>query len=226
MRLSPCGVFLRASVLFSLLAGSSIGCGGGAHEPPFVALANPSFEVLGANPDGGQPESWIREGTNDWSLSGLGVQRKTGVGFMPSDGQYFLEFPASDAGAQLFPGHFPDLVAYQDNVNLSRATNLVFDYEVTNRAIFAGSAAPGYDGAASVRIFFQPNAGGGAMVVLWSRIYGPETAGEQVSGVSAPLPSLPVPGRLTIEVTADPSLSGSLVTLSKLTFRIDHLRAL
>jgi hypothetical protein len=116
------------------------------------------------------------------------------------------------------------LIAYQDNVNLSRAKNLLFDYEVTNYSIFAGSGTLGLDGAATVRIFFQPNAGGGGMVELWSRTYGPGTAGEQVSGVSATVPSLPVPGRLAIEVTAKASRQGSLVSLSKLTFRIDSLR--
>ncbi len=224
MKLGPCRMLVRASVLSALLAASSTGCGGGASEPPFVAISNPSFEVKGANLDGRQPEGWIREGLNDWSHADLGVQRVTAVGFMPSDGQYFLEFPASDAGTALFPGHFPYLIAYQDNVNLSRAKNLLFDYEVTNYNILAGSGTLGIDGAATVRIFFQPNAGGGGMVELWTKIYGPGTVGEQVSNVSAAVPSLPVPGRLAIEVIATASRQSSLVSLSKLTFRIDSIR--
>ena len=226
MKLNLPLVFLCALVLAPVLAVSLTGCGGGgggaAAAPPPPSIINASFEVLGANPDGGQPYGWIREGVNDWSLTGYGVQRKTGTGFMPTDGQYFLEFPASDAGIQSFPGHYPLLTAYQDDVNLSGATSLVFDYEVTNRNILAGSGG-GYDGAATVSIFFQPNGGGSGTIVLWSKNYGPGAAGEQVSDMSVPLSNLSVPGRLTIEVSADPSRQGSLVSPSTLTFRIDFI---
>ncbi len=213
-----------AAALSALLLAGLSGCGG-ASTAPIVPMANPSFEVLGANPDGGQPEAWIREGVNDWSLTGYGAKRKTAVGFMPSDGQYFLELPASDAGMQLFPGHFPFLRVYQDNVNLSKSTTLLFDYEVAARNILAGSGTLGVDGSALVRIVFQPNAGGGGTVVLWSKAFGPGTAGEQVTGVSAPLSGLTVPGRLIIEASAVASRQVSIVSLSTLTFRIDNLRA-
>jgi hypothetical protein len=216
---------VRAAVLSSLLLGGLNGCGGGSSAPPIVPIANPSFEVLGGNPDGFQPEAWIREGINDWSATGYGVRRKTAVGFMPSDGQYFLEFPASDAGASLFPGHFPLLKAYQDDVNLSKSTSLRFDYEIATRSILAGSGALGHDGSALVRILFQPNTGGGGTVVLWSKNFGPGTAGEQVTGLSVPLSGLSVPGRLIIEVSAAGSKQGDIISLSTLTFRIDRLSA-
>jgi hypothetical protein len=217
-------VFLRATIL-AAWAASWLGCGGGSEpEPTVVPIHNPSFEVLGANPDGGQPEGWIREGVNDWSLSDYGVRRTTGSGFMPTDGQQFLEFPASDAGTAIFPGHYPLLRVYQDGVDLSSKTTLVFDYEVSNRSILAGSGSFGYDGAASVTIFFQPDAGGGGTVVLWSATYGPGTAGEQVRDRSVALANLSTPGRLAIEVSADPSRQGSLISPSTLTFRIDALQ--
>lgn len=218
-------VFLRVSVLSAALAASSAGCGGGSEpEPPVIPIHNASFEVLGANPDGKQPEGWIREGVNDWSLTGYGVKRTTGAGFMPTDGQQFLEFPASDAGTALFPGHYPYLKAYQDGVDLSGATSLVLDYEVANRSILAGSGTSGYDGAATVRVFFQPDAGGGGTVDLWVASYGPGAAGEQVRDKSVPLSNLSTPGRLSIEVSADPSRQGSLISPSTLTFRIDSIR--
>ncbi len=227
MKLNLPLVFLCALVLVPVLSVLLVGCGGGGGggaeaPPPPPSIINASFEVLGANPDGGQPYGWIREGMNDWSHDTLGVRRKTGTGFMPTDGQYFLEFPASDAGTGIFPGHYPLLTAYQDDVNLSGATSLVFDYEVTDRSIFAGSGG-GYDGAATVSIFFQPNGGGSGTIVLWSKNYGPGTAGEQVFDMSVPLSNLSVPGRLTIQVTAAASRQNSLVSLSKLTFRIDFI---
>lgn len=216
---------LRARILAAVLAASSAACGGGDEpEPPVIPILNASFEVQGGNPDGNQPESWIREGVNDWSLTTYGVKRITGSGFMPTDGQHFLEFPASDAGAALFPGHYPSLRAYQDGVNLAGATSLLFDYEVTNRNIQAGSGTSGYDGAASVRIFFQPDAGGGGTVELHAATYGPGSAGEQVRNRSVSLSNLSTPGRLVIEVTADPARQGSLIVPSTLTFRIDSLR--
>lgn len=213
-------------ILSAALAASLAGCGGGDEEPkpPAVHVLNASFEVLGANPDGKQPESWIREGMNDWSLSGYGVKRTTGSGFMPTDGQQFLEFPASDAGAALFPGHYPVLRAYQDDVDLSGASSLLFDYEITGRNIQPGSGIGGYDGAAAVRVFFQPNAGGGGTVELHAATYGPGTAGEQVRDRTVPLANISTPGRLTIEVTADNARQGSLIVPSTLTFRIDAIR--
>lgn len=221
--------YLSQPVLFALImlsagcgGGGGGGDGGGGGGAPLVAIYNASFETLGANPDGNQPDGWIREGVNDWSLSGLGVKRVTGSGFMPTDGQYFLNFPSSDAGTPLFPGNYPYLKIYQDNVNLSGATSLVFDYEVTNRNICTGSVPYGYDGSAVVRIFFQPNSGGGT-VDLWLANYGPGTGGEQVSGKTVPLSSLS-DGRLTIEVSTNPCLQGSLVVKSTLTFRIDRIR--
>jgi hypothetical protein len=219
-------VSLWVPVLSAALAASSAGCGGGDDEPkpPVVHVQNASFEALGGNPDGKQPESWIREGVNDWSLTGYGVKRTTGSGFMPTDGQQFLEFPASDAGTALFPGHYPVLRAYQDDVYLGEATTLLFDYEITSRNIQAGSGIGGYDGVAVVRIFFQPNAGGGGAVELHAATYGPGTAGEQVRDRSVPLSNLSTPGRLTIEVTADPARQGSLIVPSTLTFRIDAIR--
>ena len=226
MKLNLPLMFLCALVLAPVLAVSLTGCGGGgggAAAPPQPSIINASFEELGANPDGGQPYGWIREGFNDWSLNTLGVRRKTGTGFMPTDGQYFLEFPASDKGATIFPGSYPLLTAYQDDVNLSGATSLVFDYEVTNRSILAGSGLSGYDGAATVSIFFQPNGGGSGTLVLWSKNYGPGTTGEQVIDMSVPLSNLSVPGRLTIEVTAAASRQNSLVSPSTLTFRIDFI---
>lgn len=215
---------LCAPILSAALAASLAGCGGEEPKPPVVHIQNASFEILGANPDGKQAESWIRVGVNDWSLSGYGVKRTTGSGFMPTDGQQFLEFPASDAGTALFPGHYPFLQAYQDGVDLSNATSLLFDYEITNRNIQAGSGTSGYDGAAAVRIFFQPNAGGGGTVELHTAAYGPGTAGEQVLNRTVPLSNLSTPGRLTIEVTADPARQGSLIVPSTLTFRIDAIR--
>jgi hypothetical protein len=215
---------LRGSILSAALSASLAGCGGDEPKPPVVHILNASFETLGGNSDGKQPESWIREGMNDWSLAGYGVKRTTGSGFMPTDGQQFLEFPASDAGTALFPGHYPVLRAYQDDVYLGEATTLLFDYEITNRSIFAGSGTGGFDGAAVVRIFFQPNAGGGGAVELHAATYGPGTAGEQVHDRSVPLANLTTPGRLTIEVTADPARQGSLIVPSTLTFRIDAIR--
>lgn len=218
-------VSYRASILCAALAAASAGCGGkDESKPPVVPIHNASFETLGANPDGKQPEGWIRVGVNDWSGSGYGVRRTTGSGFMPTDGQQFLEFPASDAGAAIFPGHFPLLQAYQDNVNLGGATSLVFDYEISNRSILAGSGTTGYDGAAAVRIYFQPNAGGGGTVELWGATYGPGTAGEQVRDRTVALANLSTPGRLAIEVTADPARQGSLIVPTTLTFRIDSIR--
>ena len=223
-------VFHCALVLVPALAVLLVGCGGGggstAAAPPPPSMINTSFEVLGANPDGGQPYGWIRGGVNDWNLTTYGVQRKTGAGFMPTDGQYFLEFPASDRGTAIFPGSYPLLTAHQDDVNLSGATSLVFDYEVTNRNILAGSGLSGYDGTATVSIFFQPNTGGGGMITLWSKTYGPGTAGEQVSNMSVPLSNLSVPGRLTIQVSAAASRQNSLVSPSTLTFRSDFINVL
>jgi hypothetical protein len=179
---------LCAPILSAALAASSAGCGGDDEpKPPVVHIQNASFEVLGGNPDGNQPESWIREGMNDWSLTGYGVRRTTGSGFMPTDGQHFLEFPASDAGTALFPGHYPVLRAYQDDVDLGDATSLLFDYEITSRNIQAGSGTSGYDGAAAVRIFFQPNAGGGGTVELHAATYGPGIGVEVGAGVPHPL---------------------------------------
>ncbi len=227
MKLNLPLVFLCALVLVPMLAVSLVGCGGGGGDAevalPPPSIINASFEVLGANPDGGQPYGWIRQGLNDWNLDTYGVRRKTGTGFMPTDGQYFLEFPASDAGTGIFPGHYPSLTAYQDDVNLSGATSLVFDYEATNVTILAGSGTGGYDGAATVSILFQPNGGGSGTITLWSKNYGPGAAAEQVANMSVPLSNLSVPGRLTIQVTAAASRQNSLVSPSTLTFRIDFI---
>lgn len=225
MKMNSARALLCALVLSPGLAVSLAGCGGGSGAstapPPII---NASFEVLGANPDGWQPYGWVRGGYNDWDLTTYGVRRKTGAGFMPTDGQYFLEFPASDRGTAIFPGSYPFLTAYQDDVNLSGATSLVFDYEVTNVSILAGIGASGYDGAATASVLFQPNAGGGGTVTLWSKNYGPGAAAEQVSNMNVPLSNLSVPGRLTLQVTAAASRQNSLVSPSTLTFRIDFIR--
>ncbi len=196
---------------------------GGSNYAYTAPIINPSFEDLGDNPDGYQADGWIREGMNDWSASTLGVKRITGASFMPTDGQYFLEFPASDKGAPIFPGSYPLLLAYQDDVNLSRATDFFFDYEVSNVSILAGSGTFGYDGAANVTIYFQPNEGGSGTVVLWSKNFAPGAATEQVLNMSVPVPADLGKGRLTIEVSADASRQESINSATTLTFRIDYL---
>jgi hypothetical protein len=218
------------AVLFALVfaacgsgGGGSGGGGGGGGGGAGAAIYNGSFEVLGGNADGQQPDGWVREGV-DGSF-GFGVKRKTSSGFMPTDGQFFTEFPstANGSGSPFVP-NYPTLVMYQDDVDLSAATSLVFDYETTNISIQAGSGPLGHDASAKVRIYFQPNSGGGGTVDLWVQSYGPGAVPEQVLDQSVPLPTLAVPGRLAIEVTT--TLASSIVIgPASLTFRLDSLAA-
>ena len=205
--------------------------GGGGGGGPGAAIYNGSFEILGANPDGKQPDGWAREGVNTHTQSGFGVARKTGSGFMPSDGQFFVEFPSSNLGSfnGFAPGYYPTLVMYQDDVDLSAATSLIFDYETADIAIGTDAGSTGYDGSARVRIYFQPNSGGGGTVDLWVSSYGPGAVPEQIHDQIVPLPALPVPGRLAIEVTTTESRNSATnpatVSPTRLTFRLDYLAA-
>lgn len=116
-----------------------------------------------------------------------------------------------------------DLTAYSDDVDLSGATALLFDSEVTGRSILAGSGTPAADGEARVRISFRPDGGGVGTVELWSRTDGPGTDGEQVRDERIPRPDLPTPGRLTLEVSADPVIISGGKRATQLTFRLDDL---
>ena len=228
--LSCCALFVgrvprrSLTVLFSCAlaacgSGGSGGAGsGGSGGGSGDAVYNGSFEILGSNPDGKQPDGWVREGGNP-----LGVARKSGSGFMPSDGQFFVEFPASGPWIG-GPDEHPFLRMYQDDVDLSGATDLVFDFETTNISM----SGPG---SATVRIYFQPNSGGGGTIDLWTKTYVPGAVPEQVRGESAPLPALPVPGRLAFEVTSTESIvpappgGNDIHTLTTFTFRLDFVAA-
>jgi len=209
---------LLALMLLSLLGLTS--CSGDRDNTAPPPILNPSFEEMDDTASG-QPYGWIRVGLYG---DALGIQRKAGLGFMPTDGQYFLEFPAS--------GTYPSLLVYQDDVDLTDSISLIFDYEVLN--VFMPDGIFGYDGTAKVRIYFHSYYAGG-ITDLWSKEFPSGTfsmdisnpsaiIGERVSNVIVPVPAGLGTGLLSIKVTISPNSHNEIFDLNPtFTFRIDNI---
>lgn len=204
----------------------------GDSTPPQGPL-NASFEVAGAT--AAEAYLWGRSG---YETLTLGAKRKTGTGLVPSDGSYMMEL-VSHNGHVLNNENSSPVTVFQDNVDLTNSTSLVFDFELSGYCWDEGiGTAPScWPGTATIEILFQST----GTVVLWSRTYsglgdytggtpGSENFSEQALGETATLPATTQAGRLIIRATTTDGRAlsnprgNSLNTQSHLNFRIDRIR--
>ena len=133
----------------------------------FQGPLNPGFEDVGTVTD--SAKLW-------WSDACAQRKSSSNTGFMPTNGNYFMSF-------------FNNSEIYQDNVDLSQSSKLLFDYQI----ITSWSSSD----TLSTIISFITN---GKTITLWStKVPGaPYGTLIQKKGQTITLPSLPNKGRLMI----------------------------
>jgi len=160
-------------------------------------LQNPSFEAgNGINAD-----SW---GGTVICPGGCCAQctrtAMTGPGFMPTSGTYYMSMQYASTYCSTNP------FFYQDNVNLSKAHKMIFDYEFTGTS----SSCSGFK-------FFVLFTANGNDTLLYRTF---TSAAVQVRNDTITLPSLPTPGRLLFTIT------GPWGIYCQPTLNIDNIRFL
>ena len=121
----------------------------------------------------------------------------SGPGFMPTNGTYYMTMQRNE-----YCNNAPYF--YQDNVDLSKSTKLIFDYEYSG----TNSACNGY----GFYVLFSAN----GVDTLFRRTF--SSAAVQVSNDTINLPSLPTSGRLLF------CMSGSWNATCQPTMAIDNIR--
>lgn len=150
---------------------------------PFQGPRNPDFEATTGD--------WVSDSGNNYAGNGPATI-VTGTAFMPTHGIQYLSMATSTSN-NWYTG---SSIIYQDGVDFSHSSTLTFDYE------FSGSAGNGM--SVTVEILFTVN----GTATLWSKTFAgswagmfPATFDDQVLNETVTLPSLPDPGRLTINLT-------------------------
>lgn len=163
---------------------------------PFQGPENANFEETG---------SWNFERASNLSCMG-GIVSTGGIGFMPTKGinYLFLEVGTGYKGGGM-PLHS---LAYQDNVDFSKSTKLIFDYS------FRGTHT---DGSVKVEIFFTANGN----ELIWSKQL---FEAKQVKDETILLNGLKDKGRLMIRL--DKSTNLTYWTDGSHRFEIDNIRVM
>lgn len=179
-------------------------------------LQNPSFEEAGASVACGvqgvpTAASWEPICVNLPRIPVFPSQR-SGTGFVPTDGQYFMALPAQSELSSSTAG------IRQDDVDLSAVTELRFDYE----AVGTVPQAAGGAGVATLEMLFTAQ----GTTSLWSKSFPVGTVADQARDVTVPIAGLATAGRLTIQLTviAAPGVGLGAGAETSVEVRLDNLR--
>jgi len=185
----------------AVLALGAVGCNkksgpaapsqGNPTPTPFQGPTNPSFETAFDGVSG-----WLT--LYNGSGGSYAAGRVSGTSFMPTSGSWYLSMCA--AGTNNWYSSASG--AYQDNVDFSRSTTLVFDYQ-------AASA-----GNVDAEMLFTSS----GTVTLWGISSTGTPINTQALDVSVALPSLPNPGKLTLQAHSTGGAGSSICLF------IDHIR--
>jgi hypothetical protein len=174
---------------------------------PFQGPRNASFEeAQGAAAS--FAASWEGEGSIAPNCANYGsgntavLERITGSAFMPTQGTHYIRFR----------NHNMSVWMYQDNVDLTRSSRMLFDYSIAGGGEFASPTGT------TIEILFTSN----GTVALWSRHAPPGLpfpATEKQNEVIE-LPITTTPGRLMIRLT----MSCGNTSVGNGHFYIDNIR--
>ena len=206
------------------------GCSKTANTPPipFQGPQNPSFETDGY-------ESYYYWNTSSYVYVDVGAywrtstgflpnaiyQRVSGTGFLPSQGSFYASLTnfSNNGGAS---ANQAQVYFYQDSVDLSHSKTLTFDYTFSCGSPYMGYVNPGnYPPTlttAIAQILFTSN----GTVTLWEQTFNASstwvsgrwvtttspTSPIQTLAQSITLPTLPSPGRLTVQILSTPATGG------------------
>lgn len=162
-------------------------------DKPFQGPQNPSFEIEGSSSEA--PQYWSFQ-----TSAACEIIRNNGLEFMPTNGSWYLEFLFSNLTAST-----AELLAWQENVDLSNSKKLSFDYSYSFYA------------NVTIQILFTAN----GTIKLWEKSFtnSPDVTKEQLNETIT-LPNLPNAGKFTIRL-----VSTGLGSLSKPMgyFKIDNI---
>jgi len=189
---------LLACCIFFILSDSCKKAGVAATTTPFQGPQNPSFESNGY---------WTLE-TGYFGL----FTYNTGTGFLPSQGTHYGTltnyYPNGAAST-----NYNVVNIYQDGVDFSHSTTMIFDYTFTYAPYYLNMPA---SASVTVQILFTAN----GTVTLWQQTVNAATTPIQIKNNTITLPSLPSAGRLLIQLTAQ----GGATFYPTGTFSIDNIR--
>ncbi len=155
---------------------------------PFQGPQNASFEIAGGT-----------SGAANWYGYPLNL-RKTGTGFLPSQGVYFAQTVST--GTSTF---------YQDGVDLTHSSTMTFDYTFTYSVVGSSNVV------CTFQVLFTSS---GTTTLFQQTIDSISTRPIQILNKTITLPTTAAPGRLTFNAITSPSFGYPVQTV----LEIDNIR--